>query len=469
MKRINFTILLIALSISSFAQDITGQWNGLVKFGGIELRVVLHILQLENGYSSTMDSPDQNAMGIPVNSTTFENSKLRFEITNMKVEFNGDFKDNVITGILKLNGQEMPLKFAREQVEKKTIDGYQEAALKAPFPYYSENIYFENKKANITLAGTLTLPQKKGLFPVVILITGSGRQNRDQEIFGRKPFLIIADYLTKNGMAVLRYDDRGVAESTGDFKTATSADFATDVESAIAYLKTRSEIDNQKIGLIGHSEGALIAPMVAAKSKDVNFIVMLAGLGMQGGELLLLQKELIDKAAGTPENIIQSSKAINTKLVDMVMKSKDDETLRKNITTEAMAAYKADSSVEFLFDQKISDIANILTSPWVKYLIKYNPHQDLKKVKCPVLALNGDKDLQVPPAENLSEIEQALKSGKNKDITIKQMEGMNHFFQECKNGSPSEYFTNPQTFSPIALKEITEWILNQTQRKVVKN
>jgi pimeloyl-ACP methyl ester carboxylesterase len=465
MKRARIILLLTLLSSASFAQDITGQWNGLLKIQSIELRLVLHITKTENGYSSTMDSPDQNAIGIPVNNTTFEKGKLKFEIANLKVEYNGELKDDIITGILKQNGQEMPLQYTRTQVEKKIIDGYQEAEIKAPFPYYTEDVTFQNIKANITLAGTLTLPSQQGVFPVAILITGSGRQNRDEEIFGRKPFLIIADYLTKNGIAVLRYDDRGVAKSTGDFKTATSADFATDAESAIAYLKTRPEINKQKIGLIGHSEGGMIAPMVAAKSKDVSFIVMLAGLGIQGGELLLLQKELIDRTAGTPEPVIQKSKKVNARLVSLVMKSTSTELLKEALTKEAIAAYRADSATEFLFDQKYTDVANTLTSPWVQYLIRYNPKSDLQKVKCPVLVMNGEKDLQVPPAQNLSAIESALKKGNNKSYLIRQMPGMNHLFQECKTGSPDEYFKIPQTFSPIALKEISAWIITQTHGK----
>ncbi len=244
---------------------------------------------------------------------------------------------------------------------------------------------------------------------------------------------------------------------------------ATDIKSAIAYLKTRPTISKQNIGLIGHSEGGMIAPMVAARSKDVSFIVMLAGPGMPGGELMLLQKELIDRADGIPEDVILRSKEINAKLIDIVMKSDNGEELKKKITDAAIAAYKTDTTVRFLLDQKSSDIANILTNPSVQYAIKYNPEHDLKKVKCPLLALNGEKDLQVPPAENLAGIEKELKSRKNKNFTIKQMTGMNHLFQECNNGSLSEYFTNPQTFSPIALTEISAWILKQTKRKVIKN
>jgi hypothetical protein len=208
------------------AQDITGQWNGILKVQGIQLRAVFHISKTDSGYSSSMDSPDQGVKGMPVTTTTFENPKLKLEIPNAKFEYSGELNGNIIIGTLKQNGQEFLLDLSRGETENQTLKRPQEP--KKPYPYYSEDITFQNKKANITLAGTLTLPKKEGNFPAVILITGSGPQNRDEEVFGHKPFLVIADYLTKNEIAVLRYDDRGVAQSRGDFKTATTFDFASD-------------------------------------------------------------------------------------------------------------------------------------------------------------------------------------------------------------------------------------------------
>jgi hypothetical protein len=321
----NFIILLVTLlaTLTSTAQDITGQWNGVLKVQGTQLRVVFNVTQTDNGFSSTMDSPDQGAKGIPVTNTIFENPKIKFEITNAKIEYDGELSGDEVTGTFKQGGQEFPMNLSRKAIEKEIIKRPQEPI--KPYPYYSEDVVFENTKANISLAGTLTLPKKDGIFPVVILITGSGPQNRDEELLGHKPFLIISDYLTKNEIAVLRYDDRGVGQSTGDFKTATSADFATDVESAIAYLKTRKEIKKNKIGLIGHSEGGLIAPIVALKSKDVNFIVLLAGTGIQGDKLLLLQQELIDKANGVSEAEIEKTIQNNSKVFEMVVKSNDNK------------------------------------------------------------------------------------------------------------------------------------------------
>src|SRR5688572_7879553 len=192
-----------------------------------------------------------------------------------------------------------------------------------PYPYYSENVTFENVQAKITLSGTLTLPAKEGSYPAVILITGSGPQNRDEEVAGHKPFLVISDYLTKKGIAVLRYDDRGFGESTGDFKSGTSLDFSTDVESAVIYLKTRKEINQQKIGLVGHSDGGMIAPMVAAKSEDVAFIVLLAGPGIHGRKLLVMRQELMAKAMGLSDAEVQESIKWNEKTFEIVSRSKD--------------------------------------------------------------------------------------------------------------------------------------------------
>jgi len=280
-------VLVSFLSVYTIVgQEITGEWNGVLNIQGTQLRVVFNIKKTDSGYISTMDSPDQGAKDIPVATTTFEDPILKIKATAIGATYNGKLADGIITGTFVQRGMSLPLILSRDKVEKQVLKRPQEP--KAPFPYYSEEVVFKNDKADITLAGTLTLPKKEGKFPVVILITGSGPQDRNEELMGHKPFLVIADYFTKKGIAVLRYDDRGFGKSTGNFKTATSNDFALDVESAVAYLKTRKEIDKNKIGLIGHSEGGIIAPMVAAKSKDVDFIVLLAGTGIPGDELLLL-------------------------------------------------------------------------------------------------------------------------------------------------------------------------------------
>ena len=465
MKKIAVILILVVSVFGSYGQEITGAWNGSLKVQGMQLRIVFNITKTDTGYSSTMDSPDQGAKGIPVTSTTFVDSKLKIEMTNLRIEYSGELKDKTITGTFKQNGMEFPMNLTKEQIAKEVVKRPQEPT--KPYPYYSEEVTFTNSQANITLAGTLTLPKKEGIFPAVILITGSGPQNRDEEIMGHKPFLVLSDYLTRQGIAVLRYDDRGVAQSKGDFKTGTTVDFATDAESAVAYLKGRKEIIQNKIGLVGHSEGGIIAPMVASRNKGVNFIVLLAGTGMRGDKILLLQQELIGRAAGKPETEITKTREANTRAFELVLKSK---------TTEALTTDLTGLLTEILKDNpdsgKPSGMSNTdyialqvkqITAPWMQYFIKYDPVGALEKVKCPVLAIDGEKDLQVPGKENLLAIEKAVKKGGNQQVTTKLFPNMNHLFQECKTGSPAEYSQIEQTFSPIAMEVVAKWILQQAK------
>lgn len=284
MKKLIFTISLLILATGLLsAQDITGTWNGILNVQGTQLELVFHIEQTDSGYSATFDSPDQGAKDISFNSATYDAPNLKLTAPNIAVVYEGTLKADSLIGTWNQGGRSFQLNMSRNKVEKESRRRPQEP--EKPYPYHEEEVAFENKEDALTLAGTLTLPRKTGSFPAVILISGSGPQNRNEEIYGHKPFLVLADHLTRNGIAVLRYDDRGTAESTGNHSTATSADFATDVESAVDYLKSRSEIDPKQIGLIGHSEGASIASVVASRNRDVAFIVMLAGIGISGKEL----------------------------------------------------------------------------------------------------------------------------------------------------------------------------------------
>jgi pimeloyl-ACP methyl ester carboxylesterase len=336
-----------------------------------------------------------------------------------------------------------------------------------PYPYYSEEVTFQNTQENITLAGTLTLPSKEGNYPVVILISGSGAQNRDEEISGHKPFLIIADHLTTNGVAVLRYDDRGVGKSTGDFKAATTVDFATDVASAVAYLKTRKEINKAKIGLIGHSEGGIVAPLVASSSDDVSFIVLLAAPGIEVRKVLMIQQDLIPRSLGASESDVQKSIAISEKAFQMISISNDCQALKAELGKLIEENYDDVPAIlrppNMSKKQIIEMQSGMLSSPWYKNLLNYDPAPTLEKVMCPVLALNGEKDIQVTPKENLTGISDALKKGGNINVDIRELPNLNHLFQECATGSLTEYGTIEQTFSPDALKEMSDWILKQVK------
>jgi len=444
MKKITTTFLTLLIAIAGIAQDISGSWNG--KLG--PLRVVLNIQKSDTGYNVTLDSPDQGAKGIPVSEFTYNNPDMHLQIDAIHAAYTGKYKTDSLTGTFTQGSKTLPLTFVRGTVEP--VKHPQEPTL--PLPYYSEDVTFENSQAHITLAGTLTLPKKTGSYPAVILITGSGQQNRDEELLGHKPFLIISDYLTRQGIAVLRYDDRGVAKSTGDFKSANSLDFANDVESAIAYLKTRKEI--KQIGLMGHSEGGLIAPIVAARNKNVAFIVMLAGTGIRGDELLLKQTALILHAQGTPDSAITKINTTNKGAFDIIVNNDDDSTIKKDLTSYYKQLGEGNP------EEEVKEMMR--PWPWIKFFIKYDPTTSLRKVHCPVLAVNGEKDLQVPPKDNLPKIAAALKEAGNKDVTIKKYEGLNHLFQECKTGSPTEYARIEQTFSPLVLEDITKWIKIRT-------
>jgi uncharacterized protein len=466
MKNLTLIFFTICTTLSIFSQDITGKWNGILKVQGTQLKIVFNISKTDNGYTSTMDSPDQKASGIPTTLTSFENSKLKIVITNAQIEFEGVLGiDNIIIGNFKQGGQSIPLNLSKGTVEKEIIIRPQEPS--KPYPYISEEVTFENKGEGINLAGTLSLPKKEGIFPAVILITGSGPQNRDEEILGHKPFLVLSDFLTKNGIAVLRFDDRGTALSKGDYKSATTIDFSEDVEAALQFLLSRKEINKNKIGLIGHSEGGIIAPIVASKSKDIAFIVLLAGTGIPGDKLLLLQQQLIGKASGISDENLQKSKTSNKEAFKIVKNSTNSEQLKIDLTNYMRQSLKANPQSEkpqgISDDDFINLQVNQYISPWMQYFIKFDPALTLEKVKCPVLAINGEKDLQVPPKENLEAIKKALNKGGNKKVTTKQISNLNHLFQECKTGSPKEYSEIEQTFSPIALNEILKWLQIQIQ------
>lgn len=459
MKKYLFISILFLFSSLVWSQDIIGTWNGALKIQGMQLRLVFHITKVDGVYASTMDSPDQGAKDIKMSKTNFDNGQLNIGLDMAQIEYSGTLINDTIVGTFKQAGMTFPMNLIRNEIQKVEINRPQNPTL--PYPYYAEDIFFINKKDNITLAGTLTLPKKEGKFPVVVLISGSGPQNRDEELMGHKPFLVLADYLTRNGIGVLRFDDRGTNLSKGDFSTATTFDFANDVEAAVEYLKSNQHADIKNIGLIGHSEGGIIAPIVAARNKSVAFIVLMAGTGIPGGELLLLQQELIARGMGTSESEIKSTQKINTKIFALVNSYENQDTLKTKISDylhnsaemAQMMKSQGKSTDEFINLQ----LKQLMTT-WMLNFIRYNPALKLEKVKCPVLAINGSKDLQVPANVNLPAIEKALRKGGNKNVTTKELNGLNHLFQECKTGLPTEYATIEQTISPVALETIKDWV-----------
>ena len=448
---------------------IEGIWEGKLKVPGTELRIVFKISKKPDGtLTATLDSPDQGVADIPVEEVTFKDYTLRLEVKSVGGIFEGKVNKDfmIIEGQWKQSGQSLPLTV--KKVEK-VAEILRPQEPKKPYPYKEEEVKYENKDAGIILAGTLTFPFEKGPFPAVLLITGSGPQDRNEMVSGHRPFLVLADYLTRQGIAVLRVDDRGVGKSTGNFSQATSEDFASDVLAGIEYLKTRKEINPNQIGLIGHSEGGLIAPMVAVKSPDVAFIILMAGTGLTGEEILYLQGALIYRAMGVSEEDIIKNRQFNEKIFSVIKEEKDkknaEERLRQMFMDDWAELNEEEKSR--IGDPEVFLKAQLqsLLSPWLKFFLTYDPKPTLSKVKCPVLAINGEKDLQVPPKENLSAIEEALKVGGNQNYTIKELPNLNHLFQTAQTGLPAEYVKIEETISLVALKIIGDWILEQTRDK----
>jgi uncharacterized protein len=465
---LSFIVISFMASLSSSAQNIdkkaiTGSWLGKINTGTMDLRVIFNLtLAGKDSLTATLDSPDQGAKGIKIGPVTVNGDKIKISAPMLRGEYNGTLKnDTLFEGTWMQGGNTMPLELAKLKTAF-TINRPQEP--KPPFPYTSENVTFTNEKFNIKLAGTLTIPSGKGPFRAVIMITGSGAQNRNEELMGHKPFLVIADYLSRNGIAVLRYDDRGVGSSQGNYANATSADLATDTEAAFSFLKNNPKINQKEIGLIGHSEGGLIAPITAASNQDIAFIVSLAGPGVTGQQIILKQSQDISRLSGISEENIKETTAINRKLYAVLKKEKDN----KKAETKIIALYREELEKKKTSKEDTEKAVNQLKASfgassytWFRYFIMTDPAIFWKKVKCPVLALNGEKDLQVSADENLPAIAKALKSGGNKNVKTIKPEGLNHLFQHCKTGLPSEYSGIEETFSPEALKTITDWILAQ--------
>lgn len=323
-----------------------------------------------------------------------------------------------------------------------------------PFPYRADDVTFTNPvAAGVTLAGTLTLPQGSGPFPAAILLSGSGAQDRDETMLGHKPFAVIADHLTRRGIAVLRYDDRGVGRSTGDFPAATSADFATDARAAVRYLLTRPEIDRGGIGFIGHSEGGMVAQIAAVNNEHLQFMIMLAGPGTDLMQLVQSQERLLAVSQGASQEDLARMAPIMREVFEAVATSTSAEDARVRVrgvlTSDALATMKApESRRELLVQQMATD--------WARYLLQFTPADFLSRIEVPVLALNGALDHQVPPDENLSAITAAL--ARNPDVTVRRIDGLNHLFQTARTGAIGEYADITETIAPVVLTMVTEWI-----------
>lgn len=451
MKAFIFTLIFF-VSASLFSQDLKGTWNGNLDINGISLAIVINI----NGFSAdsiTMDSPEQSAFGIKVDKAEFCDNGFKLEIISLKASLIGE---NPVGNSIKCEftqyGTSFPLTLKRGNYVPKP-----KKQDPKDFPYIVEDVEIFNSETNVKLAGTLTAPYEYKCNKIVILVSGSGLQNRNEEILGHKPFLVLSDYLTRNGIAVIRYDDRGFAKSTGDAINATTYDLSLDAESVVKFIKNDSRLKDMKIGIIGHSEGGMIAPMVAARNSDVDFVVMLAGPAVNIWQLMARQNYDVLKSNGIPEDIAKQYAQLASKTYKILNEKKssiDDKKAKVRTIMNEMEKL-APSGYD---EETLQANLDMLFSPWMSYFIDFNPQDYLCKVKVPVLALNGDKDVQVYSKDNLAGVEKAMKKAKNSNYKILELKGLNHLFQKCIFGSPNFYGRNEETFNEDAMKTISEWI-----------
>lgn len=442
--------VLILLAQIFHAQEIIGNWKGELEIQGLKLPLILHITKDGGNLKSTLDSPKQGAKDIPVSKTEFANNELKFEVSNLRVSYSGTLKEGKLEGTFSQGAMQLPLTFSKSDKEESfAFNRPQEP--KAPFNYDTEEVTFVNPTDKNTLAGTISQPKNFDKNrPILVMITGSGKQNRDEELFGHKPFWVIADDFAKKGIATLRIDDRGIGGSSKGSDNDTTANFATDISTAVNFLYAKGY---KNIGLIGHSEGGMIAPMVSKTNKKVKFLVLMAGPGTKIDELLIQQNEFAGKLAGISEKDLNEAKTINKTIYDFIKnyKGTDYENDLKKFLSDNLKGKMSDTEIAQNYNQTKSN--------WFRYFIKFNPDQYLSKVKIPVLAMNGSKDFQVPSKENLEGIKKSLTKAGNKNFEILEMEGLNHLFQECKTGAFSEYVEIEQTISPKVLEKISGWIL----------
>ena len=410
MKKIILSIILGLAALTAEAQvDLIGSWTGKLDLGVAKLTLVFHLKQADGHVNVTMDSPDQSANGIPCKTDFLSYDSLAVSVKSINASYSGRLKDGKIVGTFMQNGMSLPLVLTKGTEELKRPQNPQ-----PPFPYETEEVTFRNELDSATLAGTLMWPvgynPKSKQKPLVVLfVTGSGQENRDEEIFDHKPFLVIADYLARQGIASLRYDDRATGASKGgDVRNATSEDFARDAAAGLEYLRSRKAFS--KVGIIGHSEGGLIGFLLGAQGKT-DFLVSLAGPGVKGDTLTASQRNRMYELYGG----------------------------NGNMTVDA-----------------VRQLPEIQKVPWYKWFIDYDPSADIAATRCPVFALNGDRDWQVISSLNLTAIERLLP--KSKKNLIKEYPGLNHLFQHCTTGLVNEYRQIEETISPEVLSDIAEWI-----------
>ncbi len=443
---------LLFISLVSYAQSPQGDWNGAVNFQGKEIAFAFHITGINNSLQTTMDIPSQGLMEGKAATTDFQNDSIIVSFPNFGIIYKALLANDTFTGQLIQNNFPIKLDLTRGKL---LLERPQEP--KPPFNYTSHPVSFISDGNKIV--GTLTIPENSNNPPVAILISGSGPQNRDGDMFGHSLYYVIADHLSRNGIAVLRYDERGVGESTGDFAAAGIKEFSQDAFAAFSYLKDRQDFKESKIGYIGHSIGGIIAPQLSARYKDIDFTVMLAGPGVDGDQLMLSQKAAMERLMGIPEAQIAQGQEIMSLAYGIIKNSKEDNNSLKERVTAALIERLGPLTPT----AQVEAITNQITTPEIISLLQSRPASYLKDINNPLLALNGTLDFQVPYQENLDAIRNQLQNTTNKRVEIRALDGLNHLFQESTTGALSEYSEIEQTIAPSVLEIITQWIKSNTQ------
>ncbi|KXI30254.1 alpha/beta hydrolase family protein [Paraglaciecola hydrolytica] len=443
-------LLLILWITDSNAQSPWQQkWQGKLEVAaGMQLTLILNLQEQDGKLSATLDSPDQGAMGIPASQVSTKDTELTVEFAAISARYVANLKEQQLQGTFYQAGQQFPLvltPMSTAQQEAITASQQRPQEPLPPYPYIEQQVRYPHPSAGFNFAGTLTLPQGKGPFSAAILITGSGPQDRDETLANHKPFKLLADTLTRRGFAVLRSDDRGTGQSAGNFSGATIEDFATDVQAAYEYLLSREDINPSKIGLIGHSEGGVTGPLFAARQPKVAFVIMLAGLGVPGNQLWATQQRDIGLASGMQDG-------------DMIY--------QLHLKAATLSAQGANfEQIKTLFaavpnanEQMINTLATMLSSDWAHSLMAYQPQAVLIKLNMPLLALNGERDMQVASKDNLTGIKQIMANTANQDVTVLSLPELNHLFQQAPTGHPAEYAQISETLNPAALAHISDWL-----------
>lgn len=464
MKKLLFLLCLpITLGSVKGQNSPVGDWSGLMRVEAITLQIVFHVKEDGKGYSTTMDSPDQAAYDIKVYNTLWKAPTLTLQMPSMGAAFYGDLVGDSIVGSWSQAGHTIDLVLRRQQAgaSSNTYKGEKIQTPQPPYDYDVQEVKFSNPSAGIQLAGTLTKPKGDGPFPAVVLVSGSGPQDRDETIFGHKPFHVLAHEFTRSGIAVLRYDDRGVGQSGGNFKGATTADFATDAAAALAYLRSLSFVQAGKSGVVGHSEGGMIALLLTKSENKPDFIITLAGPGLPSDELLLLQSYSIAVGSGLPDSTIAQSMALNTKLYAIAKSGSDSLSARKTLEKELTDFQKQQKPGKLSKTEKaaIQQQINTLVDPWFRYFIRFDPLPLLQQLDIPLYAINGSKDVQVTANENLRSIMDQLDYQKTPQSRVQQYVGLNHLFQSAETGMPQEYGELRETFSPQVMADMIAWII----------